>query len=989
MKTWLSLLLLTICTFSAKASDTTTYLVKHYTDENGLPQNSIGAIAGDENGNLWLCTQDGLVRFNGTRFMTFSRHNTQMSSNRFSRFYYAPGNKELYAVNGTGENFLIINGRPVRQSGTDAQRPVSTARDPSALADTMRFYQSNTNYYEITPSDIRYYEQLNLSWSIKLPGNTRPQDFDLLEDQLYLIHHTNGIMRVSQNGLSPVNMEGAKLLPSHSLSLFRNAGHERDLIIYQHHTFYLLSAQNGQLALQQLATNFDAELHSITSAFFSREDHTLFLGSLAEGLFRLSPSLFEKGISPLYNNNIFYSLTELRSGEILSAQGSFFLNGSLTKEIPLTFASISDKYSLITDRNGDVWTKKDRTLYHLNVQSMRIVDSLRFSHPVNCLYLDSQNSLWIGTDAGDIFKTAISQPLKPTRPIANIGTSVTCLSISADSVLWAGSFSGMFQVQLPAKKIISPKELAGLDIRSMYCDTANRIWITTYGNGFVLYEKGIYTVMPMDPNGYLRSSHCFLEDRQGYCWVPTNRGLFQFSKKDLLYYAANPSTPPYYRYYSMNQGLATNEFNGGCQPCAIQTRTGLLAFPSMKGIVFLNPASMLPTPEYAMTVDELMIDGVSMDWNKYVDVPNNMSQLVLRVNVANWSHPSQVRLSFALLREDQSPVWNAVADNRTITLTTLPPGKYRLCIRKQSSFGYNSYSDYFIRIRVSPPWYRHPVALFGWFVLLALLTWLLLRLRVRLVEKQNRLLQETVKNSTLELQEALEELTHSEQALRQQTDLQQKLLAAFSHDVKAPMKHLLFTIESLNRSLLNDGLSDYQQVTQAIHSHVQRVYHLMNNILQYIRAQMKGEKLQMENFPLLPVLQEKLTIYGEMAGERNTILQAEVSASMTVHSNPILFSIILHNLIDNAVKVTVNGAVIITAEKASDHTKLVIQDNGIGMTAQLVDWVNSSPNSPDADKGNGSGLGLLIVKELTALLNIRLQVNSEPGSTVFTLIIPG
>lgn len=988
MKTWICLLLAMICIFSAKASDSTNYLLKHYTDENGLPQNSIGAIAGDENGNLWLCTQDGLVRFNGTRFMTFSRHNTAMSSNRFSSFYYAPGNKKLYAINGSGENFLIVNGLPVRQNRSDERRPVSTAQHPAALDDTLRFYQNNTNYYEITPSDIRYYQQLNLSWSIKLPANTHRPNFVLLEDQLYLIHHTTGIVKATQKGFSPVNTEGAKLLSAHPMCFFRTAGHERDVIIYQDKYFYLLSSQNGQLTLQRLATKFDAELHSITSAFYSRDDHTLFLGSSSEGLFRLSPSLFEKGISPLINNNIFYSLTELRSGEILSAQGSFFLNDSLTKEIPLTFASISDKYTLITARNGDVWTKKDRTLYRLHVQSMRIVDSLKFSHPVNCLYMDDQDFLWIGTDSGDIFKTNALQPLKPIRPVVNVGTSVTCMSISEDSMLWAGSFNGMFQVKLSTGNIMSPKELAGMDIRSLYCDTVRRVWITTYGNGFVLYEKGIYTVMPMDPNGYLRSSHCFLEDRQGYCWIPTNRGLFQFSKQDLLYYAANPSTPPYYRYYSMNQGLATNEFNGGCQPCAIQTRAGLIAFPSMKGIVFLDPAGILPTPEYAMTVDELTIDGTGMDWNKSVDVPNNMSQLVLRVNVANWSHPSQVRLSFALLRDGQSPVWNTVPDNRTITLTTLPPGEYRLCIRKQSSFGYNSYSDYFIRIQVSPPWYRHPVAIFGWFALLALLTWLLLRLRVQLVEKQNRLLQETVQKRTLELQEALEELTHSEQALRQQTDLQQKLLAAFSHDIKAPMKHLLFAIDSLNRSLLHEGLSEYQQVTQAIHSHVQRVYHLMNNILQYIRAQMKGERLQMETVPLMPILQDKLTIYREMAEERNTILQAEVLPSIMIHTNPILFSIILHNLIDNAVKVTVNGKVNIKAESSDSYIKMIIQDDGIGMTPSLVDWVNASLSLQDANKASGSGLGLLIAKDLAVLLNISLRVSSEPGSTVFILTIP-
>lgn len=70
----------------------TGYSVTRYTDENGLPQNSVSSITCDSNGFLWLATEDGLVRFDGQSFFIFSKTILNTSDNRFRHFLPPVGN---------------------------------------------------------------------------------------------------------------------------------------------------------------------------------------------------------------------------------------------------------------------------------------------------------------------------------------------------------------------------------------------------------------------------------------------------------------------------------------------------------------------------------------------------------------------------------------------------------------------------------------------------------------------------------------------------------------------------------------------------------------------------------------------------------------------------------------------------------------------------------------------------------------------------------
>ena len=88
------------------------YAVSHYTDENGLPQNSVKSIAADKNGFIWLATENGLVRFDGQRFYTFDKSNSSLLSPRFYSLLpdLSGDANRIYAIGDNMEDILRIDG---------------------------------------------------------------------------------------------------------------------------------------------------------------------------------------------------------------------------------------------------------------------------------------------------------------------------------------------------------------------------------------------------------------------------------------------------------------------------------------------------------------------------------------------------------------------------------------------------------------------------------------------------------------------------------------------------------------------------------------------------------------------------------------------------------------------------------------------------------------------------------------------------------------
>jgi signal transduction histidine kinase len=103
-----------------------------------------------------------------------------------------------------------------------------------------------------------------------------------------------------------------------------------------------------------------------------------------------------------------------------------------------------------------------------------------------------------------------------------------------------------------------------------------------------------------------------------------------------------------------------------------------------------------------------------------------------------------------------------------------------------------------------------------------------------------------------------------------------------------------------------------------------------------------------------------------------------------------LFAIVVHNLLDNATKYTDNGIIQVYTAELDQQQYLIIENSGGNMPAHVIDWLNSQ-HDPESNRNfapnQSLGIGLILAREITALLNARFFIRTEGDKTLAYLSI--
>lgn len=999
---------------SLLAADTLQYTRRHYTDENGLPQNSIKFIAPDKNGFVWLATENGLVRFDGQHFRTFNKDNIPISSSRIYTMMPGSGADNLYAATEVKQVIHVRNGEArldnsyIRQAawinipGRDGHYPVFPALGlPNLYKDLISFDNyaipvNNQDFFIATRNAVSFYENKKRLFRVPFP-NTDFWRFFNIDSVLYYVGDQEVYSIAGDSVIKKGRLQGDILYNpafgkrERKLQLYWNLT-SKDVFIYLDQSLYVVKrSATGELHTQLLLTGFDLNANKIVSAYYDDRYRRLFLGSLTRGLFVFTRRKFSALKSGLAGSDeVFYAQTAFGRNQVLTADGQVMGISGPTKVLPaLRQLDTNDRYSMLTDATGDIWVKHRDHLYKLAKGGLRLLDEWKFTPLINQLYEGRNGMLWIGTREGLYGMNLRIQNATPeffTDRIRNI----TYIQQETADVLWLGTTTGLCKLMLSSHKVEMIEGLKGKHVRSLYIPAPNEVWITTAEDGIFLYRNGSLTKFPLDPGHYLNTAHCFLEDDNGYCWITTNKGLFRADKKDLLNYAAKKTTDVYYHYYDKYAGFNTNEFNGGCQPCGVKLPDGYLSFPSMNGLVMFRADQTDPElPDKGIFIDRVEVDGKQMSGRDTFVFSREFDLFKLYVSTPYFGNPYNLRLEFALNRHTEKTVWNKIGSDGSISLASLPSGSYQLQIRKLNGFGNNNYL-YKNVVLVIPLayyetwWFKVCMAVLG-----LMCIWGYTRFRLQYIRHKNKMLETRIDERTATLQTTLSELQASEEILRKQTHIQERLITAITHDIKSPLRYMMLSAKRLaDKTLMKDDPDDVQKNAEMIHEAGYRMYHLTENLLQYIKLSSRDKEVVIEEVNLAMLIGEKVDIFRDIAAAQQTAVLNEVPPDSRIRSNFRLLGIIIHNVLDNAVKVTYDGQIKIYIVPGN-ILHIIIEDTGIGMRPDMVDWCNAELTENDQlnTVPGHSGFGLVIIKELLALVNGKLLVSSSHESgTRITLL---
>ena len=200
-----------------------------------------------------------------------------------------------------------------------------------------------------------------------------------------------------------------------------------------------------------------------------------------------------------------------------------------------------------------------------------------------------------------------------------------------------------------------------------------------------------------------------------------------------------------------------------------------------------------------------------------------------------------------------------------------------------------------------------------------------------------------------------------------------------SHELRTPLTVLKGTLEVLIRKPRNQA--EYEEKINFSISEVNRLNNLVDQLLLLARFENQKQSLRIEKVYLNAIILDVLTLYSNKINIKNIVVSHTFDSDYFIKSDNYLVSIIISNIISNAIKYTnENGRITIDLSKNETATICRISDNGIGIPKESLDKITSPfyrsnpTHHPDI---KGSGLGLSIVERIAGLLNVEFEIASE------------
>jgi signal transduction histidine kinase len=216
---------------------------------------------------------------------------------------------------------------------------------------------------------------------------------------------------------------------------------------------------------------------------------------------------------------------------------------------------------------------------------------------------------------------------------------------------------------------------------------------------------------------------------------------------------------------------------------------------------------------------------------------------------------------------------------------------------------------------------------------------------------------------------------------------QENFLMAASHEFRTPISSLKLLLETLVLRQLEPGKQ--QEVLRRAQNELERLAQTTERVLATARLERETTPL-LETHDLGHWVQNRLERQRENLEARGAVLELHISPNLPVNINSEALEIVLHNLLDNALKYTASTTkpIIISVFASGKNAVVTLEDRGEGISSKETKYVFDQfyrVGSELTRTAKGLGLGLYLVKSLTERMNGRVRLESLPVGTRFVL----
>jgi len=707
--------------------------------ENGLPQNTVHAILQTRDGYIWLATEGGVVRFDGTRFLVYDRQNTPELKSNNIRALAEGGEGALWIA--TADGLVRFRGAEhagfTTREGLPSNNVWSVHLDKggelwAATTDGLARFESNhftavadsggeigalTESREgllwiATQDGLKIFRKGRFEEALQARV-TKGEAEVLLSDSVDRLWIGTAKGLVVQSGAKSILYTTSEGLPSNHITALYE---DREGSVWAGTDAGAARIAGGKV---ERFSPGDALSEDMILSFYEDREGDVWAGTESGGVTILRQEkfttytdaesaaqdvvrcVFEDGSGVVWIGTSGHGLRRLAGG-VFSAITTV-INPAITTKNGLSSDQV---FALAEDSDGGLLVGTPDGLNRIRKGVISVVTSADglADDFVRSIFRDNDGSLWMGTRRGlSHWKNGRFETYTQREGLGS--DLVGAVLRDGGGALWIGTLHGLSRLAHGRITNFTTKDGLSSDIvTALHEDGQRSLWIGTGDGGLNRYRNGKFA--RYEPGlGLPQAISGLTEDEGENLWMAASTGVYRADKRELNRFAERGMGDVTVVSYGTSDGLRISECSGDGHPAVWKGNDGALWFATPKGVAVLRPRNArmngVPPP---VAIESVSVDDRSFDPALLSDIRPGPSRFSFEYAGLSFVAPQKVRFRYKLEGFDRD--WIDAGTRRVAYYTNIPAGRYRFRVLARNNDGVWNDNGATFGFRLLPRFYR-------------------------------------------------------------------------------------------------------------------------------------------------------------------------------------------------------------------------------------------------------------------------------------------